>query len=111
MKNIYVGNLDFQATEDELRALFQAQGSIQAVTLVKDRDTGRSRGFAFVEMANDSEAEAAIRSLNGTLLHERQLSINEARPKRELLSDKTPAERRKRVREPLHTRAHREHRK
>ena len=81
MKNIYVGNLAFDLTEDQVRALFESHGAVKTVTIVKDRDTGRSRGFAFVEMTSDSEAETAIVALNGNLVRERQLSVNEARPK------------------------------
>jgi RNA recognition motif-containing protein len=81
MKNIYVGNLAFDLTEDQVRALFESHGAVETVTIVKDRDTGRSRGFAFVEMTSDSEAETAIVALNGNLVRERQLSVNEARPK------------------------------
>src|SRR5688572_33041399 len=81
MKNIYVGNLDHGATEDQLQQLFQAHGAVQTVTIVKDRDTGASRGFAFVEMVNDGEADKAIAALNGTQLGGRALNINEARPK------------------------------
>jgi RNA recognition motif-containing protein len=81
MKNIYVGNLDSDVTEDQVRALFEPHGAVETVTIVRDRDTGRSRGFAFVEMTSDSEADTAITALNGTLLGERQLSVNEARPK------------------------------
>jgi cold-inducible RNA-binding protein len=81
MKNIFIGNLDFSTTEDQLRALFAAHGAVETVTLVRDRDTGQPRGFAFLEMTNDSEAEKAIQALNGTLLGGRTLTINEARPK------------------------------
>lgn len=81
MKNIYVGNLDHGATEDQLQQLFKAHGAVQTVTIVKDRDTGASRGFAFVEMVNDGEADKAIAALNGTQLGGRALNINEARPK------------------------------
>jgi cold-inducible RNA-binding protein len=81
MKNIYVGNLDSAVTEDQVRALFESHGAVETVTIVKDRDTGRSRGFAFVEMTSDSEADTAINGLNGKLMWERQLTINEARPK------------------------------
>lgn len=83
MTNIYVGNLDFNATEDQLRSLFEAHGAIDRVTIVKDRDTGRSRGFGFVEMPNDNEAQEAIRSLNGAQLGQRAITVNEARPKAE----------------------------
>jgi len=83
MKNIFVGNLDFAATESSIRALFEPYGSVQRVNLVTDRDTGRSRGFAFVEMADSAEADKAITALNGTQLDGRALNINEARPKPE----------------------------
>ena len=81
MKNIYVGNLDFGATEESIRALFEPFGAVERVNLVTDRDTGRSRGFAFVEMSNSSEADRAIASLNGTSPGGRPLNVNEARPK------------------------------
>jgi RNA recognition motif-containing protein len=81
MKNIYVGNLDFNVTEDELRQAFAAYGQVDNVTILKDRDTGQPRGFGFVEMANDEEAEKAINAVNGTQLGSRALSVNEARPK------------------------------
>lgn len=110
MKNIYVGNLNIASTEDEIRNLFQAYGAVQAVTILKDRDTGRSRGFAFIEMANDDEARLAISALNGTLFAQQLLSINEARSKHENLDGTTPVEHRKDTRETLHTRKHREHR-
>lgn len=83
MKNIYVGNLDFGATEEEVRALFEPHGAVEKVTLVRDRDSGQSRGFAFVEMTNDGEAEAAITAVNGASLGGRSLNVNEARPKTE----------------------------
>src|SRR5262249_15984423 len=81
MKNIYVGNLDFNITEDELRQAFAAYGQVDNVTILKDRDTGQPRGFGFVEMANDEEAEKAINGINGTQLGSRTLNVNEARPK------------------------------
>jgi RNA recognition motif-containing protein len=81
MKNIFVGNLDFSATEAAIRTLFERYGSVERVNLVTDRDTGRSRGFAFVEMADASEADRAITELNGTALDGRNLNVNEARPK------------------------------
>jgi cold-inducible RNA-binding protein len=81
MKNIYVGNLDFKVTEDELRQAFAAYGQVDNVTIRKDRDTGQPRGFGFVEMANDEEAEKAINAVNGTQLGSRTLNVNEARPK------------------------------
>ena len=81
MKNIFVGNLDFSATEDSIRSLFQPYGAIERVSVATDRDTGRSRGFAFVEMTDPAEADRAIEALNGTELGGRSLNINEARPK------------------------------
>lgn len=83
MKNIFVGNLDFGATEASIRALFERHGAVDRVNIVTDRDTGRSRGFAFVEMADAAEADRAIAALNGTDLDGRTLNINEARPKTE----------------------------
>lgn len=81
MVNIFVGNLDLSATEQQLYSLFETYGSVETVTIVKDRDTGEARGFGFVEMTQDSEAQAAIAALNGTLLNARTLRVNEARPK------------------------------
>ena len=81
MKNIYVGNLDFGATEESIRALFEQYGAIDRISLVTDRDTGRPRGFAFVEMANAPDADRAIEALNGAELGGRALNVNEARPK------------------------------
>src|SRR5215813_1811820 len=81
MKNIFVGNLDFAASEASVRALFEPYGAVDRVNLVTDRDTGRSRGFAFVEMANADEADRAIAGLNGADFEGRALNVNEARPK------------------------------
>jgi cold-inducible RNA-binding protein len=81
MKNLYVGNLPHSTTEADLRALFEAQGAVEKVSLVTDRDTGRSRGFGFVEMTNADEADKAIAALNETDLGGRTLTINEAKPK------------------------------
>lgn len=83
MKNIYVGNLSFNATEEEVRGLFEAYGAVERVNVVRDRDTGQSRGFAFVEMTSDEEAEKAIAGVNGTNFGGRTLNVNEARPKPE----------------------------
>ena len=83
MKNLYVGNLPHSTTEGELRNLFEAHGAVEKITIVTDRDTGRSRGFGFVEMTNASEADKAIATLNGTDLGGRTLTINEAKPKTE----------------------------
>jgi cold-inducible RNA-binding protein len=80
---LYVGNLSYSTTEDDLRTLFAQAGSVASVALIKDRDTGRSKGFAFVEMGNQSEAENAIRMFNGYSLGERELKVNLARPKEE----------------------------
>lgn len=81
MKKLYVGNLSFSATESDLRQWFEPHGSVESASLATDRDTGRSRGFGFVEMSNDSEAEAAIAALNGSEVGGRALTVNEARPK------------------------------
>lgn len=83
MKNLYVGNLPHSATEEDLRTLFQPHGAIENVTMVTDRDTGRSRGFAFVEMSNADEAQKALAALTNTQMGGRTLTINEARPKTE----------------------------
>jgi RNA recognition motif-containing protein len=83
MKNLYVGNLPHSTTEAELRNIFEPYGAVEKITLVTDRDTGRSRGFGFVEMSDASEAEKAIAALNGTDLGGRTLTINEAKPKSE----------------------------
>ena len=81
MKSLFVGNLSFQTTEGELTELFQPFGQVGRVTLVKDRETGRARGFAFVEMPNDDEAAKAIAGLDGKAVGGRNLKVNEARPK------------------------------
>lgn len=81
MKNLYVGNLPHSTTESQLRTTFEAVGAVERVTIVTDRDTGRSRGFGFVEMTNANEADQAISALNGTELGGRRLTINEAKPK------------------------------
>lgn len=83
MKNIFVGNLSFGTTEDVVRSHFEAFGTVDRVSIITDRDTGRSRGFAFVEMPNDEEADRAINALNGQELGDRRLNINEARPREE----------------------------
>ncbi len=81
MKKIYVGNFAFSLTEGDLRTMFEPYGKVEAVTLVTDRDTGRSRGFGFVEMTEDNEASSAIAALNGRDSGGRPLTVNEARPK------------------------------
>jgi cold-inducible RNA-binding protein len=83
VKNIFVGNLDFHAPEEALRALFERYGTVNSARIMTDRDTGRSRGFAFVEMANEGEAAQAISALNGYSMDGRALNVNEARPKPE----------------------------
>lgn len=83
MKRIYVGNLAYHTTEDTLREAFAAHGAVRNVSVLMDRETGRSRGFGFVEMANDDEADAAIAALNGSELDGRALKVNEARPREE----------------------------
>jgi cold-inducible RNA-binding protein len=80
-KNIYVGNLPYETTSDDLLELFQAYGSVISAQVVMDRFSGRSRGFGFVEMSNDNEAQAAIDALNGQPYGNRPLTVNEARPR------------------------------
>ena len=79
--NIFVGNLSFQTTSEELNSAFSAFGTVDKVNVITDRETGRSRGFAFVEMSNRTEGENAIAQLNGTELGGRRINVNEARPK------------------------------
>ena len=81
MVNIYVGNLPYNTTETELQEQFATYGEVSRVKVITDRETGRSRGFGFVEMANDAEAEAAIEALNGADMGGRKLIANKARPK------------------------------
>ena len=81
MKNLFVGNMSFQTTEADLRALFEPFGQITRVHIATDRETGRARGFAFVEMPNDAEAAKAIAGLDGKEVGGRNLKVNEARPK------------------------------
>jgi cold-inducible RNA-binding protein len=80
---IYVGNLSFDSTEDELKKEFEAYGKVESVTIIKDERTGRSKGFGFVEMPANGEAEAAILALNGQTVRDRKLTVNEARPRTE----------------------------
>ena len=79
--NIYVGNLSYNVTEEDLRALFTEFGDVSSAKLIMDRDTGQSKGFGFVEMPNDSEGEAAIEGLNGSEVMERAMVVNQARPR------------------------------
>jgi len=83
VKNIFVGNLDFNTSEDELRKLFETHGQVDRVSIMTDRDTGRYRGFGFVEMTSAEDGEKAIAALNGTQVGGRTLNVNEARPKTE----------------------------
>jgi cold-inducible RNA-binding protein len=83
VKNIFVGNLSFNTSEDELRQMFEAFGPVDRVSIMTDRDTGRSRGFGFVEMTNNEDGEKAITALNGSQSGGRTLNVNEARPKTE----------------------------
>ena len=83
MKNLFVGNMSFQTTESELRSIFEPYGEITRIQVMTDRDTGRARGFGFVELADDEEAAKAITELNGKELDGRALNVNEAKPKPE----------------------------
>lgn len=78
---IFVGNLAFSVTNDELEAAFAAHGAVESASVLTDRETGRSRGFGFVEMPSNSDAEEAIRTMNGTELNGRAITVNEARPR------------------------------
>jgi RNA recognition motif-containing protein len=82
-KRIYCGNLSFQATDEEVRTLFSPHGQVTDVHIVTDRETGRSRGFAFVEMASDDQAKAAIQALDGSQHANRTLKVNEAQPRQD----------------------------
>jgi len=80
-KKLYVGNLPYSLSDSDLQRVFEAHGSVVSAQVIVDRDTGRSKGFGFVEMGSDQEAQAAITALNGTELEGRALTVNEARPK------------------------------
>lgn len=82
-KKLYVGNLDYSVNDSELSNIFSPHGTVQSAQVIMDRDTGRSKGFGFVEMGSDAEAQAAITALNGTEVNGRSLTVNEARPKTE----------------------------
>jgi RNA recognition motif-containing protein len=86
LKNIFVGNLNFNTSEEELRQLFEPYGQVDRVSIMVDRDTGRSRGFGFVEMTSGEEGDKAIAALNGTQVNGRTVNINEARPKNDRAS-------------------------
>lgn len=83
MTNIYVGNLAYEATEDDLRTAFEQYGQVSSVNIIQDRETGRSRGFAFVEMSDGAEAKQAIEKLDLTDIAGRRVTVNEARPRKE----------------------------
>jgi cold-inducible RNA-binding protein len=103
MKKLFVGNLDFHVSEDEVRQLFAAYGPVDRVDIIKDRDTGQSRGFGFVEMANAADAEDAIAGLNGEVLGDRSLHVNEAhRGPARTERQGSPASRRRSEREIVH---------
>ena len=79
-KKLYVGNLPYDTTEDQLHAMFAAHGQVTSAKLISDRETGQPKGFGFVEMANDADAQSAISKLNGTMIGNRKVIVNEARP-------------------------------
>ena len=83
MTNIYVGNLSYEATEDDIRTAFEQYGQVSSVNIIQDRETGRSRGFAFVEMSDGTEAKQAIEKLDLTDIAGRRVTVNEARPRQE----------------------------
>lgn len=82
-KKLYVGNLPFNVTDGDLQKVFGDHGSVQSAQVIMDRDTGRSKGFGFVEMGSDQEAQAAVQALNGQDFNGRALTVNEARPREE----------------------------
>jgi cold-inducible RNA-binding protein len=82
-KRIYVGNMSYNTTESALRSLFAEYGEIESVNIITDRDTGRPKGFAFVEMASEQAAQAAISGLNGKSVDDREIKVNEAKPQAE----------------------------
>jgi RNA recognition motif-containing protein len=82
-KKLYVGNLSYGISDSDLQRLFEPHGTVQSAQVIMDRDTGRSKGFGFVEMGSDQEAQAAIQALNGSEVEGRALTVNEARPKPE----------------------------
>jgi RNA recognition motif-containing protein len=81
VKKLYVGNLSFDVTQDQLQGMFSPYGNVQSAQLISDRETGRSKGFGFVEMSSDQEAAAAIAGMNGQMVDGRSLTVNEAKPK------------------------------
>ena len=82
-KKLYVGNLPYDVTDSDLQSMFEAHGRVQSAQVIMDRDTGRSKGFGFVEMDTDQEAQAAIAAVNGRDMNGRSLTVNEARPREE----------------------------
>ena len=80
-KKLYVGNLSYEVTDSALAAMFEAHGAVKSAQVIMDRDTGRSKGFGFVEMGSDQEAQAAIQALNGQMVGGRSLTVNEAKPR------------------------------
>lgn len=80
---IYIGNMPYSVTSEDLSALFEAHGRVQDAQVITDRETGRSKGFGFIDMPDNSEADEAIKALNGTQLSGRQITVNQARPRRE----------------------------
>ncbi|MCR9291574.1 MAG: RNA-binding protein [bacterium] len=95
MTNIYVGNLSFRATEEDVRGAFEAHGEVSSVNIITDRETGRSRGFAFVEMPNSDEASTAIEAINGKEIAGRGVTVNEARPRTDRPRGGRPDDRRR----------------
>jgi len=86
--NIYVGNLSYEMSEEDLRTSFEDHGEVESAKVIMDRETGRSKGFGFVEMSDASEAQAAIRELNEAVVNGRPLRVNEAKPRREFSQDR-----------------------
>ena len=82
-KNLYVGGLSFDTTDDGLRTFFEQAGTVESASVITDRDSGRSRGFGFVEMTTEAEASKAVEELNGKMLDGRTLTVNEARPRKQ----------------------------
>jgi len=80
-RKLYVGNLPYSATEQTLRDAFSQCGTVDSANMITDRDTGQSKGFGFVEMSSDGEAQKAIQELNGSMMEDRQIKVNEAKPK------------------------------
>lgn len=80
---IYIGNMPYSVTSEDLSAMFEAHGRVQDAQVITDRETGRSKGFGFIDMPDNSEADEAIKALNGTQLSGRQITVNQARPRRE----------------------------